>query len=84
MTMIKVTFEEPAWPDLQKIEVIHVQDGMQIAGLVGGMESGEPSIVIRFDLPDGKAVVGETSLRMFLMAADLMKARFGDPRLSDH
>jgi hypothetical protein len=44
------------------------------------MVSGKPSIAIRLDLDDGSSVVAETSLALFLMAADAFKAKYGDPR----
>lgn len=38
----------------------------------GGMEGGEPSLMIRFDMPDGSAVYARTSARLFIqMAADI-------------
>jgi hypothetical protein len=69
-----------AWPDLPNRTVHHVTGMFEIAGLAGGMESGKPSIAIRLDLDDGSSVVAETSLALFLMAADAFKAKYGDPR----
>jgi hypothetical protein len=75
-----------AWPDLKlrTEDIIHLSNGakpMQMAGLSNGMGSGAPSVAVRIDLPDGKVVIAETSLRLLLTAADILKARFGDPRL---
>jgi hypothetical protein len=53
---------------------------MVIAGLPGGMVSGKPSIMFVFDLPDGRWVFAETSLALFLNAADGFVAYYGDPR----
>jgi hypothetical protein len=53
---------------------------LQVAALPGGMMSGAPSVSIRIDLPDGRVVLTETSLALFLTAADMLKARHGDPR----
>lgn len=53
---------------------------IQVTGLDGGMVSGNPSVAIRLDLPDGKTVIAETSLALFLTAADALKSRYGDPR----
>jgi hypothetical protein len=45
------------------------------------MESGKPSVCIGVFLPNnGGCVLAETSLALFLTAADALKARFGDPR----
>ena len=54
---------------------------MIIGGLEGGMDTGRPSVTIMSVLDDGTVVFGETSLRLFLMAADVLKAKFGDPRV---
>jgi hypothetical protein len=62
--------------------LIHLADGahIEIGGLSGGMESGKPSVAFCFLLPDGRPVVAETSLALFLTAADVLRARHGDPR----
>jgi len=54
---------------------------IQVALLDKGMQSGNPSVSIRFDLPDGKTVVAETSLKLFYTAARAMLARY--PHLLD-
>lgn len=60
----------------------HTTEPITVAALEGGMASGKPSICIGMFLPnDGGCVVGETSLALFLAAADAFKARFGDPRV---
>lgn len=69
------------WSDLKSKEIIHVTDGLHVAGLAKGMKGGAPSIAIRVDLPDGRVVIAETSLKLFLTAADMLKARYGDPRV---
>jgi hypothetical protein len=56
---------------------------LQVAALPGGMMSGAPSVTLRIDLPDGRVVLTETSLALFLTAADMLKARHGDPRMED-
>ncbi len=71
-----------AWPDVIGKEVIHLGNNappIQVAALPGGMQSGLPSVTIRIDLPDGKVVLAETSLKLFLFAADALRAKFGDP-----
>ncbi|MDP9266373.1 MAG: hypothetical protein M3O91_09700 [Chloroflexota bacterium] len=72
-----------AWPDLiakrERGEVIHLTEGarLEVAALAGGMTSGKPSVAIRVDLPDGRVVVAETSMRLFLAAAVAFHARYG-------
>jgi hypothetical protein len=43
-------------------------------------ESGKPSVALGFELPDGRWVLAETSLALFLTAAEALRARYGDPR----
>lgn len=76
---------EGCWPDLAWTVG---QDGpktlttaiVSVACLPHGMLSGAPSVTIRLDLPDGTVALAETSLALFLMAADAFVARHGDPR----
>lgn len=86
MPAMIIKLEEPAWPELQEkmrthgpASVVHIanDDPIQVCGLSGGMTSGRPSVAIRLDLPNGTTVIAETSLRLFLMAADALKAKFG-------
>jgi len=68
------------WKDLlskQEGQIIHVTSGMEVAALSGGMTSGRPSVAFRLDLPDGRVVVSEVSMRLFLIAADMFRARYG-------
>lgn len=57
-------------------------DELVVIVLDGGMESGAPSVSLAAKLQDGSGVFLETSLALFLTAADAMRARFGDPRES--
>jgi hypothetical protein len=50
-------------------QVIHLTNDIEVTSLAGGMESGKPSVAFIFKLPDGKAVVAETSLELFITAA---------------
>lgn len=53
-----------------------------VSGLSRGMASGSPSVsFIVEDLGDGRWLLAETSLKLFLTAADALRARYGDPRL---
>lgn len=49
-----------------------------VTTLEGGMSSGLPSVGLIFDLPDGRKVLAQTSVRLFLSAARAIKARYGD------
>lgn len=69
MPELKIILDgDGAWPDLKNKEIIHITEGIQVALLKRGMKSGASSISIRFDLPDGKTVVAETSLKLFIQA----------------
>lgn len=71
-----------AFSDVPKEKLGHTTEPLRISALKGGMESGKPSVCIGMFLPnDGGCVIGETSLALFLTAADALKARFGDPRV---
>jgi hypothetical protein len=67
--------------DVPAEKLAHTTEPLRIGGLAGGMGSGKPSVAIAAFLPnDGGCVVAETSLALFLTAADALKARYGDPR----
>jgi hypothetical protein len=76
---------EGAWPDLDptvgvgRIRFQTTQD-IVVGGLAGGMRSGQPSVMLRLNLPDGSVALGETSLGLFLQAADALRCVYGDPR----
>lgn len=82
MPELILKFTEPAWPELAdgKTVLHHTKDKMQVTALLGGMSSGAPSVALRIDLEDGSVVIAETSLALFLTAADGLKAKYGDPR----
>lgn len=53
---------------------------IHVATLDSGMVRGKPSIAFGIVLPDGRWVFAETSLALFLVAADAFRAAHGDPR----
>lgn len=61
-------------------KLVHLTNEIEVGALAGGMESGAPSAAFCFTLPDGRVVLAETSLALFLTAADALKAKYGDPR----
>ena len=75
MLALKVILEgDGCWRDLKGKEIIHVTEGIQLAMLKEGMKSGASSVAIRIDLPDGKTVMAETSLKLFIKAAAAFEA----------
>lgn len=70
-----------AFNDVPPGKIIHTLEPIRVAALANGMTSGKPSIALGVFLPNGGGcVIAETSLVLFLSAADAMKARYGDPR----
>jgi hypothetical protein len=82
MPVLNIILQEPAWPELNApdAKVVHTTAPIGVTGLAGGMQSGKPSVAFRIDLPDGTAVIAETSMALFLSAADVLRAKYGDPR----
>lgn len=61
--------------------IIHLGNNappIQIAALKRGMTDGRTSLMIRMEIPDGRFVLAEISLRAFLTAANALKAAFPD------
>lgn len=66
-----------AWPDAKK--AMWLDDSrIQIAALPQGMASGRASVAIRVDLPNGRAVIIQTSLRAFHAAHNVLVAKHGE------
>lgn len=65
---------ENCWPDLaghvdDPTKVVHLIDvPVAVARLPGGMASGASRVAIRLPLPDGRALILETSLALFVAA----------------
>ncbi len=63
----------------------HVKEGkiisvshIKLTALTAGMSSNKTSVALFIDLPDGKVVFAETSLRLFLIAARMLQAKYGE------
>lgn len=71
-----------AWPDLESLarqgKLLEAMGtdapAIEVALLRGGMQSGAASVTFRINLPDGRVVLTETSLALFGMAADSLRA----------
>lgn len=68
------------WEPIKGKEVIELHGPTAVAALAGGMASGKPSVGLLLPLPDGRYALAQTSLALFLAAADVLKAAHGDPR----
>ena len=59
--------------------VITHDDDVVIGGMARGTVEGKPIVMIGLKQPEGYLVV-QTTLSLFLTAADALKAKYGDPR----
>lgn len=64
------------WPDM-KGRPIKKLELVGIAALPGGMQSGNPSVMLRLEA-DGQVYVAEVSLRLFQQANAAFRGRYGD------
>lgn len=85
MPRINVNLEgDGAWPDMEQLreegKVIIIPDevAIDIAVLDDGTVSGEASMAFRFHLPDGKVAVAQTTVRLFLLSANIIHAKYPD------
>lgn len=86
MPKIKLTMdlEKEPWLELAKLreegKVITAMGNeaadLWLGAIPGRMTSGEPSLAIAIQLPDGTFVVSETSLKLLISAADILKAAY--------
>jgi hypothetical protein len=75
---------DKAWPDLADkpadavVQLDAERGAIKIAVLDGGTASGRPSVMLRFELPDGRTVLAETTARLFCTAGRMITARWPD------
>lgn len=83
MVKVRILNEGPAWPELNADDpmVIHIGNDappIDVVLLDRGMQSGKPSVAMRFDTTAGPVVIAETSARLFVTAARMIMARHPD------
>ena len=79
MPVIDVILEEGFVSDYETDEIIHIDDtgaAICITALEHGMTSGKASVGIAIPLPDGKVVLAQSSLELFMGAAAVLGAKF--------
>lgn len=85
MIQIDIILEgDGAYADFADKKIIHLGVGappIRITGLRGGMTSGRPSVSIGIQIDPEIMILAETSLRLFLDAADALREYYGDPRI---
>lgn len=78
---LTLNLDENPWNDLaglreqgKLITAMGEESGpIRIGGLPNGMESGATAVEIALRLPDGTLILTETSLKLFLAAADALR-----------
>lgn len=73
--VIKLDGPETLTPIPEGATVHHVTAPLEVALVLGGMQSGKPSVMLRVPLPDGSFAIVETSLGLFEMTARAMQGR---------
>lgn len=63
------------------VHTLHESRVTAILGLTRGMTTGRAGAVVVLEDGHGHAYYGRTSLRLFLEAADQLRAELGDPRV---
>ena len=58
-------------------KIVQLDSPIKIGALTKGMSSGRPSISFAFELPDGRTVFAQTSMRLFHIAAKAFAAKYG-------
>lgn len=81
MTILRIIpdLEVQGFKDGEYKVVEHVGE-VSIGGMSRGTELGRPVVMIGLDLGDDGVLVAQTTLSLFLSAADALKAKYGDPR----
>lgn len=84
MEMLVFLEGDRALADLVDRDTIHLGNDsppIRVMALGRGMVSGATSVAFGFELPDGRVVLAETSLRLFIAAAVAMGVRYGEADL---
>jgi len=76
MTTLQILLNgDGAWPDMVPEKTIK-GNLVGVAALAAGMETGRASVSFRVELPDGQLVFCETSMRLFLNAANIFRTKY--------
>jgi hypothetical protein len=77
---LHVSFDVEAEPIVKPDELMFPGTLPELAAigiLKNGTEKGEPVVIFRIDLPNGKVATAQTTLRLFQLAANAFAARYG-------
>jgi hypothetical protein len=72
---IKLDGPEALTPIAEGAKVHHVTAPFELALVLGGMQSGAPSVMLSIPLPDGSRAIVETSLALLDAACRAMHGR---------
>lgn len=70
---------EPSGESFDPAAVLYVGGPIKVIGMPEGTTSGKPTVMLRATLPDGREVFIETTLALFVLAADALRAHYGQP-----
>lgn len=73
VTIIPNADLNPPLKGVPKEKTVHIKDGIKIARLMGGTTAGRSTIAIVAELPDGKHVMIELTMRNFVITAEIFK-----------
>lgn len=60
--------------------VVMYQGPVVVGGMNQATVEGNPAVMVGINTDDGAILVIQTTLALFLTAADALKAKYGDPR----
>lgn len=61
-------------------DVIEFKGPLIVAGKGESTEEGKPSVILALEVGEDEFLIKETTLSLFLDAADTLKSKYGDPR----
>jgi len=74
-------------PDLERsgfrdgsYRIVENKKSLTIGAMANGTEQGNPIVMVGMELEDKSILVAQTTLALFLGAAEALKAKYGDPR----
>lgn len=81
MAIVDLKLEgDNAWPEIRDREIIDLSQGaIHFAVLPEGTESGQPSVSIRLDLPDGRIVFTQLTWNLLHATVKAIQAKYGTP-----
>ncbi len=73
MVQLRIILDaDRCWPDLDGVDVVEAKS-IEVARMIHGTTSGASAVMIRFNMPDGTTVIGQTTMALFMGAAAAFK-----------